>query len=371
MSMRDVQLRTFAFVSLTLAGLAGCGNPCLDDGFGKGECVNQTGADEASTTEASATGTAEGTADGNSESASGTAEEATTDPTTEATTEATTDPTTEETTDPTTDATTDATEGETGVDACNDMMLSEGETDLDCGGVCVLDPLDPLNPEGKCGPGQDCLIDGDCISNFCDPQSLTCVDLCTNMVEDASETDVDCGAACVVDPNDPANPEGKCDDGEGCLVNSDCVSNSCDPDELVCVGECSNGMVDPNETDVDCGDDCVIVNPDNMNDVEGQCNQGEMCNDPTDCVAGDCIDNACDVCAVQDQYTTCQTCLVTECCLQVQECLADIPKCVCWFNCIGTMGSTVQGCMDTCGNGNIGTINACLNNSCKGPGECN
>jgi hypothetical protein len=170
----------------------------------------------------------------------------------------------------------------------------------------------------------------------------------------------------VVDPNDPMNPAGKCDDGEGCLVDSDCVSNTCDADLQVCVGVCENGMLDPDqETDVDCGDECVFVNPNDMNDIEGQCNQGDACVDPMDCVAGDCINNQCDVCAPVDGYSVCATCLVNGCCLAVQECLANVPKCVCWFNCISTPGNTVQGCMDQCGNGNIGMIQSCVSNTCN------
>jgi hypothetical protein len=256
-------------------------------------------------------------------------------------------------------------DGTCGPDPCADMMQNNDETDVDCGGACVLDPNDPLNPEGKCDNGQGCLIDGDCVSNVCDPDTNVCVDVCMNMMQDQAETDVDCGGACVVDPNDPDNPDGKCDDGQGCLVDSDCINDACDPDLNICLGICENGQLDPNEeTDVDCGNMCVEVNPNDMDDIDGQCGEGETCVEDFDCVAGQCTNGACDVCAVVDGYSECATCLVTGCCGAVQACLADVPKCVCWFNCISEPGSTVQGCMDQCGNGNIGTIQSCVSNTC-------
>jgi hypothetical protein len=257
------------------------------------------------------------------------------------------------------------TDGICSENPCGDMTQNNDETDVDCGGACVADPNDPLNPDGKCDNGEGCLIDSDCVSNVCDPDNNVCVDVCMNMTQDEAETDVDCGGACVVDPNDPLNPEGKCDEGQGCLLDSDCISNACDPDTNVCVGVCENGMLDPEqETDVDCGDQCVAVNPDDPDDVEGQCNDGQTCVDDMDCVAGDCIDNQCDVCAPVEGYSECATCLVGGCCDAVIDCLANVDKCVCWFNCISEPGSSVQACMDQCGNGNIGMIQSCVSNTC-------
>ncbi len=250
-------------------------------------------------------------------------------------------------------------------DTCSDMMQDNDETDVDCGQSCVIDPNDPMNPAGKCDNGEGCMVDSDCVSNACDQNSMLCVDVCMNMVEDMSETDVDCGGSCVEDPNDPMNPNGKCDEGEGCLVDSDCVSDVCDPNSFVCVGLCENMQLDMGETDVDCGGDCVVVNPNDMNDVEGQCGNGDACLDDVDCVAGNCINDACDVCAPQNDYSNCALCLVGQCCDKVTACLEDIPKCVCWFNCISQPGSTVQGCMDSCGNGNIGMIQSCISNTCS------
>jgi hypothetical protein len=369
--------------SATLAGtaaLVGCGNPCLDDGKGKGLCnAQQASASETAEAEAEAeVSEAEAEAEASEAEAGGACSNQTKD---------------ENETDVDCGG---VCVGANGTGKCDDGQMCEddddcvsdlceaglcvpgfpscsngtqdpGETDVDCGGECVEDPNDPDDPTGKCGGGETCEIDGDCISDEC--EMGLCVpgtpSFCHNRTQDEDETDVDCGGACVLDPNDPGNPAGKCDDGESCEVDSDCVTNSCDPQTKVCVSVCSNGVFDPGETDVDCGGHCVFVNPEDRNDVEGQCNDMDMCVEDMDCVAGECSNGQCDVCSPQGDYTVCQTCLVTNCCPSVQACLADIPKCVCWFNCIGQPGATVQSCMTSCGNGNIGTINSCLNNACK------
>jgi hypothetical protein len=250
-------------------------------------------------------------------------------------------------------------------DPCADTMQNNDETDVDCGQSCVEDPNDPMNGEGKCDNGEGCLVGSDCVSNVCDPDALVCLGVCENQMQDDSETDVDCGGACVIDPNDPMNPEGKCDEGEGCLIDSDCVSNVCDPNLLVCLGLCENMQLDQGESDVDCGGDCVVVDPNNMNDIEGQCGPGDACLDDVDCVAGNCIADACDVCSPVEGYSDCALCLVGGCCDAVTACLLDVPKCVCWFNCISEPGSTVQACMNECGNGNIGMIQSCVSNTCN------
>jgi hypothetical protein len=187
-------------------------------------------------------------------------------------------------------------------DACFNMMSDAGETDVDWGGDCVEDPNDPDNENGKCLPGESCLVGSDCTTELC-VDGVCEVDPCGDMMQNNDETDVDCGQSCVADPNDPLNPDGKCDNGDGCLVDSDCVSNACDPNTLLCVDVCMNMEED-------------------LAEVGG-------------------------------------------CCDAVTACLADVPKCVCWFNCISEPGSTVQACMDDCGNGNIGMIQSCVSNTCN------
>jgi hypothetical protein len=138
---------------------------------------------------------------------------------------------------------------------------------------------------------------------------------------------------------------------------------------------CENGMQDPGETGIDCGGICVLINPANENDIEGQCGEGDLCDLDTDCQAGFCDEGMCNLCPddppefdPQDLgYNECQSCLLTQCCMDVMECFENIEKCVCWFNCVSSTGDT-QLCMDECGNGNIGTINSCMNSQCGADG---
>ena len=92
---------------------------------------------------------------------------------------------------------------------------------------------------------------GDCVTELCEAGS--CVpNPCQDGAQNNDETDIDCGGSCVIDANDPLNPVGKCDVDESCEVDSDCVSDACDQDTKVCVDVCTNMIQDPSETDVDC-----------------------------------------------------------------------------------------------------------------------
>ena len=243
MKLQTYFVRPLALITpALLVLLGGCGDPCLDDGPAKGDCKNPVGSDDNPTTDT----TADGTADA--------------------------------------DATADATETATG-DATTDTTSTTTDT------------------------------------------------------TDATDTTTDTTDATTDTGGDP----------------------------------CANGMMDPGETDVDCGGVCVFVNPNNPNDIEGQCTDGEMCQSVEDCVAGECDDqDICNVCPGMPPefdpmdlgYNSCQSCLLSNCCDAVIDCFTNIEQCVCWFNCVTDTGATQQ-CMDECGNGNIGQINSCMNNSCK------
>ncbi|PRQ10048.1 hypothetical protein [Enhygromyxa salina] len=173
------------------------------------------------------------------------------------------------------------------------------------------------------------------------------------------------------DPGDGDDGDGDGDPGDGDTGDDD--PGDGDGDD-----PCHNGMHDPGETGVDCGGVCVWVNPLNEDDVEGQCNEGDPCDEIEDCVAGECSDaGICNVCPDERPpefdpmdlgYNDCQSCLLTNCCDAVISCFQNIEKCVCWFNCVEHTGAT-QTCMDQCGNGNIGGINSCMNSSCKASGN--
>jgi len=97
-------------------------------------------------------------------------------------------------------------------------------------------------------------------------------DHCANGILDGDETDIDCGGSC--------NP---CLNGMSCLTNEDCISGFCN--NGVCAEQeqdhCSNNVLDGDETDIDCGGSC---NP---------CLNGMSCNTNEDCVSGLCDQGIC------------------------------------------------------------------------------
>ena len=45
---------------------------------------------------------------------------------------------------------------------CEDGVMNQGETDVDCGGECG----------DTCGDNQSCLVDSDCVNNYCTSSDL-------------------------------------------------------------------------------------------------------------------------------------------------------------------------------------------------------
>ncbi|MEM6292161.1 MAG: IgGFc-binding protein [Myxococcota bacterium] len=97
---------------------------------------------------------------------------------------------------------------------------------------------------------------------------------CVDGQQNGDETDVDCGGSC----------DEKCDDGEGCMVDDDCMSDACGDDgtcdpsgDTDSDPACDDGEQNGDETDVDCGNSCGPT-----------CDDGEGCDDAADCVSGVC-----------------------------------------------------------------------------------
>jgi plastocyanin len=147
---------------------------------------------------------------------------------------------------------------------CIDMVQNNLETDVDCGGGTCADCID----------GKKCLVNGDCTNNFCRPDTKLCATpSCTDMFQNGTETDVDCGGNACPD----------CMNGDGCLVNGDCTSGFCNPISDVCAAPtCTDMFKNGNETDVDCGGTCP-----------NDCAVGQSCMGPGDCVSGICTNNTC------------------------------------------------------------------------------
>jgi hypothetical protein len=162
---------------------------------------------------------------------------------------------------------------------CTDTVFNGDETDTDCGGSCVVD----------CVVGEMCLIGDDCVTGVCDPMTLLCAGaICTDMVLNGDETDVDCGGSCGA----------TCEVGELCGGSGDCIEGVCEFG--VCsMPDCGDGVENGDETDLDCGGSCgATCQPTDGCMVDGDCEQG-VC----DTMAGTCAFPACND-MVQNQDET-------------------------------------------------------------------
>jgi alpha-tubulin suppressor-like RCC1 family protein len=110
------------------------------------------------------------------------------------------------------------------------------------------------------------------------PLGVCASDACNNGLKDGSESDVDCGGSCLA--------YGLiCVDGKRCGAAADCSITSVCNTSLTCATTCSNGVLDPTESDVDCGAFCV-----------NGCWNAQHCNTEADCVEeANCVDNVCEI----------------------------------------------------------------------------
>jgi len=137
---------------------------------------------------------------------------------------------------------------------CKDGDLTQGETDIDCGGQC-----------DGCAEGKKCGVNQDCATNYCQDnicKTASCEDGAINGLE----SDVDCGGqACK-----------PCENTKSCIKGSDCASGYCDILQNVCTDAppCANKALDTGETDIDCGGPC------------DRCAEGKTCEESTDCAEG-------------------------------------------------------------------------------------
>ncbi len=92
--------------------------------------------------------------------------------------------------------------------SCDDGVQNGDETDVDCGGSCA-----------GCEEGESCEVDTDCAEGICESGICTTDTLpsCDDGVQNGDETDVDCGGSCA-----------GCEEGEGCEVDTDCATGTCD-----------------------------------------------------------------------------------------------------------------------------------------------
>lgn len=132
-----------------------------------------------------------------------------------------------------------------------------------------------------CATGKGCASGPDCKSGLCEG-NLCAPPLCSNGRLDPGETDVDCGQACT-----------PCANGKKCEGAADCASLSCDAG-LCGIADCTNGVQDGKETGADCGGPCTATpRPPECKNTCKACEVGLGCNVPRDCLKGRCINNTC------------------------------------------------------------------------------
>lgn len=214
--------------------------------------------------------------------------------------------------------------------SCGDNALNGTETDLNCGGDCP-----------NCVAGKQCKSNDDCDSKKCEPNGddvLVCAaSLCDDELQNGTESDEDCGGDC-----DP------CDDGQHCVVGTDCASLVCEAvdDALTCVAPtCTDERANGDETGKDCG---------GSSECE-RCPEGEGCVNHDDCATNSCTDEVC-------QAPTCNDGRQNQ-----EEVAAD-----CGGECEGCPAGTVCTGADDCRSGRCDTT--CLpggaSTECEDPAEC-
>ncbi len=125
----------------------------------------------------------------------------------------------------------------------------------------------------KCADGKLCNQNGDCVSQRCNKAvvpAVCSVPTCTDGAMNGDETDLDCGGPSCND----------CADNKKCKDKDDCISKVC-TGGFCKVPTCSDGVQNANESDVDCGGACAV-----------KCALGVKCASAADCTSGACAAGA-------------------------------------------------------------------------------
>ncbi|MFM2152011.1 MAG: hypothetical protein RL199_446, partial [Pseudomonadota bacterium] len=141
---------------------------------------------------------------------------------------------------------------------CQDQLLDNDETDVDCGGVGCAPCADKLRCRGP----------GDCRSGVCSPSGQCAPPTCSDGVRNGTETAVDCGGTKC----------GRCGVGVAVPDAASCASGV-RADLGVCLaGTCFDGLPNGAETGPDCGGGYCPA-----------CADGVACKASTDCASGNCL----------------------------------------------------------------------------------
>lgn len=143
--------------------------------------------------------------------------------------------------------------------ACDNLVQDGSETGVDCGGSCPPCPLG-----GGCAVPEDCAT-GVCTAGMCAAPS------CLDSVANGTETDVDCGGMTCP----------PCAIGSMCRGSTDCLTMVCASD-VCAAASCIDSLLNGGETSVDCGGpECP------------PCADNAMCMIGSDCLSGVCTGGRC------------------------------------------------------------------------------
>lgn len=155
-------------------------------------------------------------------------------------------------------------------DFCHDGKRNNGETGIDCGGMCDECPPPPSCEDGEKNQdetGVDC--GGTC--DACDEPAS-----CDDGRKNQDETAIDCGGVC-----DPCPIVETCDDGS---QNQDETGVDCGGicDACPIAATCDDGIQNQGETDVDCGGPCDACGaaPTCEDELQNQGETGVDCGGP-------------------------------------------------------------------------------------------
>jgi hypothetical protein len=73
------------------------------------------------------------------------------------------------------------------------------------------------------------------------------IDECSDGIKNNDESDIDCGGSCA-----------KCADDKTCNEDNECSSDYCNPKSLCSIPTCTDEIKNGNETDIDCGGSCKM-----------------------------------------------------------------------------------------------------------------
>ena len=244
--------------------------------------------------------------------------------------------------------------------------------------LCMIGPAcsDPPEP-----PPPECTSGADCDSGVCLEQECQ-VPVCTDGVQNGSETDVDCGGTCA-----------KCAAGQGCQVPGDCSTGQCDGATCQALKGLGEACEETDECEAAyqcltagdqkvCSQLCTDSCPGDFACFRRVCVSSSYCDDPDGDgfgVGPGCTGTVCDQC---DSRATCVdqgnfnfACVCNEgytgdgiSCQDFDECASGVDDCAERASCTNTMGGYECECPD--GYTGDGTECADVNECALGMDDC-